>query len=152
MSLRAPLLQPIVSQHTNDFFFFFLPPHKQFFFHCAVGYKEEEEDDDDEENNTNSFCDGLTFVSYVQPQKVHREIHTPEDLTVRNTHTEHNTTQPYAEAGIHTNLYLFSPSPFTHRSSLRQSRKMFRASMLAQSLSTMTVKSGLKALILHTSS
>ena len=68
-------------------FFFFLSLHKRL---CCVVGDEEGEEAGDEEYNTDSFCNGLTIVNYVQPQKVHREIHTPADLTVRKTHTVHN--------------------------------------------------------------
>ena len=47
--------------------------------HCA-GLNEEEAST----NTGNGFCDGLTFVNYAQLQKIHREVHTPADPTVRH--------------------------------------------------------------------
>ena len=33
-------------------------------------------------NTVSGFGDEITFVNYAQSQKVHREVHTPADLTV----------------------------------------------------------------------
>ena len=62
------------------------------------------------------FCDGLTFIDYAQLHKIHRDVHTPADLT-------EGISKVYAWIHSHTLIIPFT----THDTNLSQLQEHFKA-------------------------